>query len=147
MTPDHKAAHKRADNITKHTLEWHTPTQNLAVAYLDLEEQLQAAQQREQEAIAGAVAVQEACAKVFIGYEDGPYVHPTARILALQLDSIKAGRELLEPMKRDTEHKQSIIDRLMLEYCPDEMTPEQVKKWADAQVPLPIDAIIAGGKP
>lgn len=25
------------------------------------------------------------------------------------------------------------VDRLMLEYCPDEMTPEQVKAWEEAQ--------------
>ena len=26
-----------------------------------------------------------------------------------------------------------IIDSLMLEYCPDEMTPEQVKTWGENQ--------------
>jgi len=28
---------------------------------------------------------------------------------------------------------QAKIDRLMFEYCPDEMTPEQIKKWEESQ--------------
>ena len=31
--------------------------------------------------------------------------------------------------------KQAQIDRLMLEYCPDEMTPEQMKEWGNNQRP------------
>jgi hypothetical protein len=31
--------------------------------------------------------------------------------------------------------KQAQIDRLMLEYCPDEMTPEQMEEWARNQRP------------
>jgi len=44
---------------------------------------------------------------------------------------------------------QATIDRLMLEFCPDEMTPEQVKRWSDNQVPASpqqtaaIDAALA----
>lgn len=30
--------------------------------------------------------------------------------------------------------KQSKIDALMLEYCPDDMTPEQIKEWGESQV-------------
>lgn len=33
---------------------------------------------------------------------------------------------------------QARIDALMLEYEPDEMTPEQLKTWAAAQVPVPV---------
>ena len=34
--------------------------------------------------------------------------------------------------------KQAIIDRLMLEFCPDEMTPEQIEEWKRHQVPAAI---------
>lgn len=32
--------------------------------------------------------------------------------------------------------KQAIIDRLMLEYCPDEMSEEQFEEWARHQRPV-----------
>ena len=32
---------------------------------------------------------------------------------------------------------QARIDELMLEYCPDEMTPEQLDEWARHQIPAP----------
>lgn len=32
-------------------------------------------------------------------------------------------------------YKQAKIDQLMLEYCPDEMTLEQIENWANHQVP------------
>jgi len=31
------------------------------------------------------------------------------------------------------------IDALMFEYCPDEMTPEQLKNWEAHQRPAPVD--------
>ena len=31
--------------------------------------------------------------------------------------------------KAESDHKQAIIDRLMLEYCPEEMTEEQLEEW------------------
>jgi len=34
----------------------------------------------------------------------------------------------------DCEHLQARIDELMLEYCPDEMTPEQLDNWGKHQV-------------
>lgn len=34
---------------------------------------------------------------------------------------------------RSCEAKQAEIDRLMLEYCPDEMTPEQLETWKNSQ--------------
>jgi hypothetical protein len=33
--------------------------------------------------------------------------------------------------------QQASIDRLMLEWCPDEMTPHQMAEWAKAQVAAP----------
>ena len=32
---------------------------------------------------------------------------------------------------------QAKIDALMLEYCPDEMTPEQLERWGECQVAVP----------
>lgn len=39
----------------------------------------------------------------------------------------------LEEARRESECRQSKIDSLMLEYCPDEMTPEQVAEWGRHQ--------------
>jgi len=41
--------------------------------------------------------------------------------------------------------KQARIDELMLEYCPDEMTPEQIENWKRHQVPA-IDAARKGAE-
>lgn len=55
------------------------------------------------------------------------------------------GRTLLEAMRdaervaaleREVAAKQARIDALMFEYCPDEMTPEQVAEWARHQRPV-----------
>ena len=35
------------------------------------------------------------------------------------------------------EAAQAKIDALMLEYCPDEMTDEQLKRWGECQVAVP----------
>lgn len=39
--------------------------------------------------------------------------------------------------KREREAMQAKIDALMLEYCPEEMTPEQLEKWCKHQVAGP----------
>lgn len=36
-------------------------------------------------------------------------------------------------LEAESAHKQAIIDRLMLEYCPNEMTAEQMAEWASHQ--------------
>jgi len=58
--------------------------------------------------------------------------------------SIPANRDrdldLLLMEAADTiEGQQAKIDALMLEYCPDEMTPEQKAEWARNQRPLTIE--------
>jgi hypothetical protein len=40
---------------------------------------------------------------------------------------------LIARLRDELEAAQARIDELMLEYCPDEMTPEQVAKWAKHQ--------------
>jgi hypothetical protein len=42
-----------------------------------------------------------------------------------------------EQLQREVNAKQAHIDRLMLEYCPDEMTPEQIENWKRHQVAAP----------
>lgn len=37
-------------------------------------------------------------------------------------------------LKQELAYKQSVIDALMLEYCPEEMTPEQLEEWSKHQV-------------
>ena len=46
----------------------------------------------------------------------------------------EAANRAKNDLERERGHKQSIIDRLMLEYCPDEMTAEQVEQWGKHQV-------------
>ncbi len=49
----------------------------------------------------------------------------------------------LAEAQRDAGVKQAQIDRLMLEYCPDEMTPEQLAEWGRNQKPVEDDGAIA----
>ena len=46
--------------------------------------------------------------------------------------------------QREIDAIQAKLDRVMLEHCPDEMTEEQKKNWADAQraVPDPDDQFL-----
>ena len=37
-------------------------------------------------------------------------------------------------LQKQLQNKQYIIDNLMLEYCPDEMTPDQIVEWGKHQV-------------
>jgi len=49
-------------------------------------------------------------------------------------------KALIQKLERQLEHSQQLIDRLMLEYCPDEMTEEQIKNWEEHQVKSDIGA-------
>ncbi len=44
-------------------------------------------------------------------------------------------RSELDACKRANEYLQAKIDALMFEYCPDEMTPEQIAEWGRNQAP------------
>lgn len=50
-------------------------------------------------------------------------------------DAIFALADRVEAVERDAASKQARIDALMLEYCPDEMTPDQREEWARHQKP------------
>ena len=45
--------------------------------------------------------------------------------------------------QRRAEAAEAKIDALMLEYCPDEMTDEQLKRWGECQVPVPEEELQA----
>lgn len=49
-------------------------------------------------------------------------------------------------LKEQLAAAQAKIDSLMLEYCPEEMTSEQMAEWAAHQEPTTIDAAIAAEK-
>ena len=58
-------------------------------------------------------------------------VYPTATEV---MDRIKENiRPLVTEMFRESEYRQSQIDSLMLEFCPQDMTPEQLINWAEHQ--------------
>jgi hypothetical protein len=41
--------------------------------------------------------------------------------------------DCITELERQIQAKQAEIDRLMLEYCPSEMTPEQIEEWGRHQ--------------
>lgn len=48
-------------------------------------------------------------------------------------DDYLAQKERADRLQRERDGAQAQLDALMLEFCPDEMTEEQVKRWAAAQ--------------
>jgi hypothetical protein len=64
------------------------------------------------------------------------YITLKQRMVELGLEEIEPGvwrNKAKESAEMDARAKQAEIDRLMLEFCPDEMTPEQMKDWAEHQ--------------
>ena len=57
-----------------------------------------------------------------------------AELSALRAE-VASLKEQLAAAKKDVDSKQARIDELMLEYCPNEMSPEQIEEWAKHQVP------------
>ena len=54
----------------------------------------------------------------------------TANLRNDRIDELEAG---LARDRAEVADKQAEIDRLMLEYCPDDMTPEQIAEWGKRQ--------------
>ena len=52
-------------------------------------------------------------------------------------DQCEAAAKMIESL-------QARIDSLMLEYCPDEMTEEQINEWARHQVPVRHEEVHRG---
>jgi len=51
------------------------------------------------------------------------------------VQSLRYSLDIAEEYKAIAESNQAKIDELMLEYCPDEMTAEQLEEWAKHQQP------------
>lgn len=78
-----------------------------------------------------------------------PFLEEIARLRAAQSESglqstlEEANRCYLqqfdraEALQRALNAKQAELDRVMIEYCPDEMTAEQTANWAKHQRPVP----------
>lgn len=49
-------------------------------------------------------------------------------------NSVRMAVQTINELRREVGAKQARIDELMLEYCPDEMTPEQLEEYSNAQV-------------
>src|SRR3546814_15094519 len=65
--------------------------------------------------------------------------HLARAIEALKARSRKSAAAIAraEAAERDALAKQARIDALMMEYCPDEITGEQLENWMVAQLPVP----------
>lgn len=101
------------------------------------------------DALAGAVAVQEACAKVCDKYAsrafDGYSAQQCARyIRALDLAALKAGRELLEPLKRDAELMHIAICQAVS--CHNQGEPTAAAQILRQELIRRADAAIAAGE-
>lgn len=44
--------------------------------------------------------------------------------------------ETLETLQKTVDAQQAVIDKLMFEFCPEDMTPEQIKRYEAAQKPV-----------
>ena len=51
------------------------------------------------------------------------------------MDTYRRDQNKIAELQAQLDDKQFRIDNLMLEYCPDEMTDEQIKEWEKHQVP------------
>ena len=56
--------------------------------------------------------------------------------------ALKWYRKELAEAKRQLAAKQAVIDRLMLEYCPDQMSVEQIVNWSNHQRALENDKLL-----
>lgn len=66
------------------------------------------------------------------GVSDTPRTDAFARTVPWNTGTIAVLRHA-EQLEREVGARQAEIDRLMLEYCPAEMTPEQIDNWKKHQ--------------
>lgn len=80
------------------------------------------------------VAIGKTVARIYhsVPEEDLPNA---AHIAAANPSTILQLLDYIETLEKDVAHKQAWIDALMLEFCPEEMTKEQVAEWVKHQVP------------
>ena len=68
-------------------------------------------------------------------YARGIYIMTTLKPLGAYSSTAELYREAKEMILA----LEAEIDALMLEYCPEEMSPEQMENWARHQKPVPED--------
>jgi hypothetical protein len=61
-------------------------------------------------------------------------------------DAWNADKDRIKQLEQQLAAKQAKIDELMLEYCPDEMTDEQLAEYARHQVQLSSEEQVTIGK-
>lgn len=64
---------------------------------------------------------------------------PEEEYVTIKKEDLNDARWEIIELRKETGHKQAVIDRLMWEFCPDEMTEEQIEKWASRQVPVSVE--------
>lgn len=60
-----------------------------------------------------------------------------------EADCVDAAQDRIRDLERTIAAKQAKIDALMLEFCPSEMTAEQVEEWGRHQVPVSRETTLA----
>lgn len=70
-----------------------------------------------------------------------------AYIAAANPAVIRSLLDRLEAAEKDAAAKQARIDALMLEYCQDEMTDEQIADWSAAQIAVDTSASMKEQQP
>jgi len=66
---------------------------------------------------------------------DETYLKDMQLAVRHEADCVEAAKERIAELERTVAAKQAKIDALMLEFCPDEMTAEQVEEWGQHQSP------------
>jgi len=139
LPPEQTAAHQtpRTDRVAEHPVA--TPMHKIGLL-ADLARQLE----RENAELRARLEVSPDHGWDGIACRDETIRLQDRHVDELRAQLAEAERQHDEAMK-DAAAKQAQIDRLMLEYCPDEMTPEQMEEWSKHQVPA-IDAAIKESK-
>jgi hypothetical protein len=73
---------------------------------------------------------------------DTPRTDAKTRVIRHWSEAMKWYGEMVQharQLERELNAKQAEVDRLMLEYCPQEMTAEQMQTWASHQRPAQDD--------
>lgn len=61
---------------------------------------------------------------------------PEAEYIMIRKEDLNDALWEIIKLRGECGHKQAVIDRLMWEFYPDEMTEEQIEEWASRQVPV-----------
>ena len=53
--------------------------------------------------------------------------------LQIRDNQLASKKAVIEELEKEKDHLQFLLDSVMLEYCPDEMTEEQIENWSKHQ--------------